>query len=95
VLRVIVFLSVIEVSCSTKALKSARELNGLVSGGLAVITAFTVLDPWLCVPAFRRVCLYRKMVAKVQTKRAWLVTRPAKADQHFIIIFGGLAVVVT
>jgi hypothetical protein len=28
-------------------------------GSLAVITNKSALDPWLCVPGFRRVCPYR------------------------------------
>jgi len=30
-----------------------------IFGNLAVVTAFAVLDPWLCVPVFQRVCSYR------------------------------------
>ena len=32
-------------------------------GNLAIIAASAALDPWLCVSAFRRICLYRATVS--------------------------------
>ena len=37
-----------------------------------------ILDPWLCVPVFQRVCLYRTNNDKVPTKRAWIYARLAE-----------------
>jgi hypothetical protein len=31
----------------------------VIFGGLAVVVIGMTVDPWLCVPGFRRVCLYR------------------------------------
>jgi len=38
----------------------AREaLDGFIFGNLAILATFGVeVDPWLCVPAFRRVCYF-------------------------------------
>jgi hypothetical protein len=54
------------------SLQMARKTNGpggiqartkhkkhTVFGGLAIMAASAALDPWLCVPDFRRVCHYR------------------------------------
>ena len=35
-------------------------------GGLAIVAACAALDPWLCVPGFRRVCLFRYEPGKVR-----------------------------
>ena len=35
----------------------------VVSGGPAVLVAYATVDPWLCVPGFRRVCLYRSWLS--------------------------------
>jgi len=32
--------------------------NCLDFGGLAIVTDFSALDPWLCVADFRRLCLF-------------------------------------
>jgi hypothetical protein len=48
----------------------------IVFGNLAImVMPSTTVDPWFCVPTFRRVCLYRtNWSGKVQrTKKAWLI----------------------
>jgi hypothetical protein len=52
-----------------------------------------IVDPWLCVPAFRWVCLYRTNIGKVPTKQAWLYARPAKGKNE--LTFGNLAILIT
>jgi len=50
----------------TRHAKIEQHYDYVIFGDLAVVTtSCVVLDPWLCVPAFRRVCYYRD-VDKVQ-----------------------------
>jgi hypothetical protein len=36
-----------------------REIDVFFNfGGLAIVTDFSVLDPWLCVTGFRQFCLF-------------------------------------
>ena len=59
-----------------KATLSVRALSRVasISGGPAVVTLPSrVVDPWLCVPAFRPFCLFqkrhlKKLSAVIQTK---------------------------
>ena len=42
-------------------LQMTKQLTDIF-GGLAILTTLTMaLDPWLCVPGFRRVCLFRDL----------------------------------
>jgi hypothetical protein len=49
-----------------------------------------ILDPWLCVPVFQRVCLYRTNYVKFQQKEPGFVPGSRRT---FYFIFGNLAVI--
>ena len=53
------------------------------------------VDPWLCAPAFRRVCLDRKNNGRFKKERAWAFGVQAREDILHDLIFGNLAVVTT
>jgi hypothetical protein len=38
--------------------KQDRQNKCLDFGGLAIMTDFSALDPWLCVAGFHRLCLF-------------------------------------
>jgi hypothetical protein len=88
VLSVIVFLA-------DKGAQADTETEGVVFGGLAVVAALAVqhVDPWLCVPAFRRVCLYRTDGLKGSNKTSLVLFQARRKYRSGLLIFGGLAVV--
>jgi hypothetical protein len=68
-------------------------LQGYIGNLAIMITQGVIVDPWLCVPAFQRVCLYRTNIVKVPIKRAWLSARLAQGTNE--LIFGNLAIMIT
>jgi hypothetical protein len=64
-----------------KALKRPKTRMDLFSvAWLSWSQKFVTVDPWLCVPAFRRVCLYRTIFGKVQKKEPGHVPGSPKND---------------
>ena len=41
------------------------QYNCLDFGGLAIVTDFSALDPWLCVADFHRLCLFGFLIFSV------------------------------
>jgi hypothetical protein len=66
---------------------------GFAFGGQAVVAIGCIaLDPWLCVPAFQRVCLYRTN-NKIPKKLSLVMDNQAQQNQLIDFIFGNLAIV--
>jgi hypothetical protein len=53
-----------------------RDTLCIILGNLAVVAAFAAVDPWLCVPAFRRVCQY--LMTRAQELYVVYTTTPPK-----------------
>jgi len=47
-------------------------------GSLAIIIVGIILDPWLCVTGFRRVCLYRMLFIIYNDTHTWFINRIIK-----------------